>query len=139
MAKFQILVPTNGERFYSITEKVKDEVKKIDLTEGLLILQIMHTSCALTINEDFAPEAHEDMSLFLKHLAPRNLKFIKHDDEGPDDSPSHMKSILLNQTLSLPIESGEIQLGRWQGLFLAEFRDAPQKRTINGRVFWEKA
>ena len=67
---------------------------------------------------------------FMKHLAPRNLNFITHTLEGPDDSPSHMKSILLQSSLAIPVDKGEIFLGRWQGLYLAEFRDQPKRREI---------
>lgn len=70
------------------------------------------------------------MEKFLMHLAPRNLSFIEHDDEGEDDSPSHMKSILLNQNMGLIVESGEIVMGTWQGIYLAEFRDAPHSRKV---------
>lgn len=70
------------------------------------------------------------MENFLKHIASRDLPFIEHTLEGPDDSPSHMKSILLQQHLAIPVEEGELLLGTWQGIYLAEFRDAPHQRSI---------
>ncbi|NRA47028.1 MAG: YjbQ family protein [Oligoflexales bacterium] len=108
MAKLrEIGFKTTGERFYNITEQVKKEAASHN--SGVLYLFIMHTSCALTINEAFDDSARTDMEAFLKHLAPENLHFIEHTAEGPDDSPSHMKSILLQQSLCLPVENGELR------------------------------
>lgn len=124
-------VQTNGEAFYDITSDLKSWASQnLEKRSGVLHLFIMHTSCALTINESYDPAARSDMEKFLMHLAPRNLSFIEHDDEGEDDSPSHMKSILLNQNMGLIVESGEIVMGTWQGIYLAEFRDAPHSRKV---------
>lgn len=121
----------HGERFYDITNEVKSSLNQINaLNNGLLYLFCLHTSCALTISESFDPSAKNDLEEFLKNLAPRNAKFITHTTEGPDDSPSHMKSILLNQHICLPVVDGNLLLGTWQGIYLAEFRDAPHKRKI---------
>ena len=76
----------------------------------------------------FDPDARIDMENFLQHLAPRNLSFITHTAEGPDDSPSHMKSILLNSGLQLFIDNGKLVLGQWQAIYLAEFRDGNHER-----------
>jgi secondary thiamine-phosphate synthase enzyme len=97
---------------------------------GVLHIFLKHTSAALTISESYERSAKDDMEAFLKHLAPRNLAFIQHTTEGPDDSPSHMKSILLNPSLTLIIKNGEMVLGTWQGLYLAEFRDGTHERKI---------
>jgi secondary thiamine-phosphate synthase enzyme len=89
----EIVIQTQGEKFYSITELVQSELTQIlkesGSSSGMLFLQCAHTSCGLCISESFDPNAKEDLESFLKHLAPRNLSFIKHDSEGPDDSPSH--------------------------------------------------
>ncbi|TNF01906.1 MAG: YjbQ family protein [Deltaproteobacteria bacterium] len=124
-------VQTNGESFYDITKELKKwSLENLASRSGVLHLFIMHTSCALTINESYDPAARRDMERFMKHLAPRDLAFIEHDDEGEDDSPSHMKSILLNQNLGLVVEKGELVIGTWQGIYLAEFRDAPHNRKV---------
>ena len=126
-----LIVNTNGEAFYDITNDIKNNLEGLSgNSDGVLHMFILHTSCALTINESFDPSAKRDMERFLKHLAPRNLDFIEHDAEGPDDSPSHMKSILLNQNIALPIEKGEMLLGEWQGIYLAEFRDGSKQRKV---------
>ena len=126
-----VIVNTSGEGFYDITESVKEVGNElINADEGLFYLFTMHTSCALTINESFDPSAKVDMENFMKHIAPRNLSFITHTAEGPDDSPSHMKSILLNQNLCLPVIDGQIELGTWQGIYLTEFRDDHKSRNV---------
>ena len=126
---------TSGEKFYDITSSLNSFFKKevtpyFKSNSGVLHLFLQHTSCALTISEAYDPSAKKDLESFMKHLAPRSLNFITHTLEGPDDSPSHMKSILLQSSLTVPINKGGIFLGKWQGLYLAEFRDEPKRREI---------
>ena len=130
MALKRLGISTNGEKFYNITKDIRDIVKDQKINEGIIHLFCMHTSCGLTINESFDPSAREDLEQYLKYIAPRNLDFIKHDSEGPDDSPSHMKTMLTAQQLAIPLEEGELTIGTWQGIYLCEFRDSPKKRTI---------
>ena len=127
-----ILIETRGERFYEITKMVLEQIKEMnpDRMNGVAHLFIAHTSCALSITEAYDPDAVSDVQKFLEHTAPRNLPFIKHTTEGEDDSPSHMKSAMLQQNLAFIVEKGEILLGQWQGIFLAEFRDAPKQRKV---------
>jgi len=127
-----IKLNTRGERFYNITDEVQKELLKLNSKNesGIAHLFITHTSCGLTINESYDPSAREDLESFLDHIAPRNLPFIKHTDEGEDDSPSHMKTLLVNQSMSFIVDSGELILGTWQGIYLCEFRDSPKQRNI---------
>jgi len=127
-----IVQSTTGEKFYEITDLVKSELTKQNpnSSDGILSLFITHTSCGLTINESYDPSAKRDMENFLKHCAPRNLSFIEHTAEGPDDSPSHMKTMLVNQNMSFIVDKGELVLGTWQGIYLCEFRDDPKQRKI---------
>ena len=128
----EIMIETSGEKFYEITKDVKSELTSLlkDSTSGVIHLFVNHTSCALTVNESYDPSAKKDLEEFLKHCAPRNLAFIKHTDEGEDDSPSHMKSMLLNQSMSFIVDKRELVLGTWQGIYLCEFRDSPKTRSI---------
>ena len=130
-------IRTEGEKFYNITADVQRGLQRIVegaesavVKHGVLHLFTTHTSCALTISEAFDPSAADDMASFLGHLAPPRLPFITHTSEGLDDSPSHMKSILLQQSLGIIVESGKMVLGQWQGIYLAEFRHSPKKRTV---------
>lgn len=131
MEHFTLTIKTHGEKFYDITREVLHWVdQNLSSRSGVLHLFIIHTSCALTINEAYDPSAKRDMQRFLDHLAPRDLNFIEHTTEGEDDSPSHMKSMLLNQNLGIIIENGNLVIGQWQGIYLAEFRDAPNSRKV---------
>ena len=128
----EIIIRTNNEGMVEFTLQIKEWIGNNLTTSscGILHLFLMHTSAALTISESYDPSAKEDIEQFLKYLSPRNLGFIKHTTEGPDDSPSHMKSILLNPSLNLIINQGELVLGTWQGLYLAEFRDGHRERKM---------
>ena len=127
-----IVIKTRDEGLVDITSVLQSAVKEKypNFSSGILFLHLPHTSCALTINEGYDPDARIDMENFLQHLAPRNLGFITHTAEGPDDSPSHMKSILLNSGLQIFVEDGKFVLGQWQAVYLAEFRDGPHDRKI---------
>lgn len=127
-----IIIDTNGEKFHQITDEIKTEALKLTGSKsGLLYLFLPHTSCGLLIQESFDPSAKTDMEKFLKHLAPRELEFIEHTAEGPDDSPSHMKSIVSGHTLAIIVEDGQLVLGQWQGIYLSEFRDGVHSRKIH--------
>jgi secondary thiamine-phosphate synthase enzyme len=131
MKSWKLPIHTSGERFYDISKEVRSSLKgAITEQSGLLIVYNPHTSCGLTISESFDSSARVDMQKFLNHLAPRNLAFIEHTAEGPDDSPSHMKSILLETSLQLIIEDGKLLMGQWQGIYLCEFRDSNKTRTL---------
>ena len=127
MKKKTLEIKTHGENFYDITDKIKSIETSGD---GTLQLFLPHTSCGLCISEAYDPSAIRDVGEFMKHLAPRDLSFITHTAEGEDDSPSHMKSVILQQSLQLIVESSDLVLGQWQGIYLAEFRDAPHTRKI---------
>lgn len=123
-------ISTQGEGFVEITQQVASFINQSQVQSGVLIIQNTHTSCGLTINEAYDPSAKKDMVNFLKHLAPENLKFIEHTDEGPDDSPSHMKALLVQPSLNIIIDQGKMLLGQWQGIYLCEFRRAPKTRRL---------
>lgn len=133
-----LIINTSGEGFYDITNNLIAKFDHKSLTSGICTIFCPHTSCALTISEGFDPQARQDIEKFLQHLAPRNLAFIKHNAEGPDDSPSHMKSVLLHQSITLLIEHGKPKLGSWQSIFLAEFRDRSHKREVWFKVISHK-
>lgn len=131
MAYETIQIQTDGEGLYPFTDHLEEVAAG---KTGILFLFCRHTSCALLISENYDPTARQDLESFFKYLAPRDLPFIRHTLEGEDDSPSHMKAAVLHQHLAIPIEKGELLLGSWQGIFLAEFRDAPKKRQIIAKV-----
>lgn len=131
----KICILTEGESFYNITDSVNNIFHQhwrnsSSPTSGILYLFTPHTSCALTISEAFDPSAAHDMENFMKQVAPTDLPFIQHTSEGVDDSPSHMKSILLNTGLHLIVDQNELILGTWQGIYLCEFRNSHKKREV---------
>ncbi|MCH9633064.1 MAG: hypothetical protein S4CHLAM6_14150 [Chlamydiae bacterium] len=130
--KLNIKIVQSG--FHNITDNIENILKNKILNKhsnsGILNLFCMHTSCALLINESWDSSAREDLEKFFNHIAPEDLPFIEHVLEGPDDSPAHMKSALLHQSLSLIVDDSKLVLGRWQGVFLAEFRRAACQRQV---------
>ena len=89
-----------------------------------------HTSASLTICENYDPESREDVESFFERVVPENQPWYKHTLEGPDDSPSHIRSILTQPSITIPIDKGKLSLGTWQGLFLFEHRAVPHNRNL---------
>ena len=98
--------------------------------KGLLNLLIKHTSAALALNENADPDVRHDLNMIFDPLVPENAPFYLHTDEGPDDMPSHAKSVIVGSTLTLPITGGHLNLGTWQGIYLCEFRDYGGPRRL---------
>lgn len=97
---------------------------------GLLNLLIKHTSAALALNENADPDVRHDLNIIFDRLVPENAPFYLHTDEGPDDMPSHAKSVIVGSALTLPITDGHLNLGTWQGIYLCEFRDYGGPRRV---------
>ncbi len=98
--------------------------------KGLLNLLIKHTSAALALNENADPDVRHDLREIFDRLVPENAPYYLHTDEGSDDMPSHAKSVIVGSSLTLPITSGRLNLGVWQGIYLCEFRDYGGQRKI---------
>jgi len=96
---------------------------------GILYLFVQHTSCALTVNENYDPDVRKDMDMCLDKIVPEDLNWL-HTDEGKDDSVSHTKAVLVGPTIQIPITDGRLNLGTWQGIYLTEFRHAPHARRV---------
>lgn len=97
---------------------------------GMLNLFVKHTSCALTINENFDPDVRVDMNAIFDRLVKENEVYYRHIDEGSDDMPSHFKSTMTGVSLSIPITNGKLNMGTWQGIYLCEFRNYGGARAI---------
>ncbi len=121
---------TDGQRLYEITSDVAEVVDRSGVSEGLCTVFIQHTSASLTIQENADPSARKDLERWLTRLVPENDPHFTHTAEGPDDMPSHIKSALTATSLSIPVNSGALMLGTWQGIYLWEHRRAAQRRTI---------
>ncbi|GAW07984.1 hypothetical protein LENED_010016 [Lentinula edodes] len=114
-----------------ITDEVTSQIEAglKDVQVGMLFLFVKHTSCALTLNENWDPDVRKDMDMALDCVVPESLDWL-HTDEGPDDSVSHTKSSLVGSTISIPITNGSLNLGTWQGIYLTEFRRLAHTRTV---------
>lgn len=115
--------------FHLITTQVFDAIPKWP-QEGMLQLFIQHTSAGICINENADASVRHDFNLFFDRLAPENLPGIRHDMEGPDDMPAHIKSVLSGTSVTLPIVDGRPALGTWQGIYLCEFRTKATRRNL---------
>jgi secondary thiamine-phosphate synthase enzyme len=130
-------IRTKGKGTYEITAEVAKIVRQSDIANGTLTVFVQHTSCSLVIMENAAPAARRDLENFFERLVPENADY-EHDDEGPDDSTSHIRMALTRTSEVIPIAGRELQLGTWQGIFLFEHRRAPHRRQIVVTVMGEK-
>lgn len=115
--------------FHLITQEILANLPALPQA-GLLNLFVKHTSCALSINENYDPSVRTDMEYIYNRLVPENDARYIHTDEGADDMPSHAKSSLTGVSLVIPITDGKLNLGTWQGIYLCEFRDYGGPRKI---------
>jgi len=127
---------TPGRGFTEITGDVTAWLGRTGVCEGLLTLLCRHTSASLLIQENAAPAVRYDLSGWLDRLAPEGAAY-RHDDEGPDDMPAHLMATLTGVNLSIPVISGRMALGKWQGIYLAEHRRAPHRRQVALNVLGE--
>jgi secondary thiamine-phosphate synthase enzyme len=113
-----------------LTEQVQAAVRAAKVTTGLCTVFVHHTSASLLITENADPAVHRDLEAFISRLAPDGDRLFTHVDEGPDDMPSHVRSVLTQTSLGIPIARGRCDLGTWQGVYLWEHRHAPHTRKI---------
>lgn len=129
-ANTTVSVATRGKGLYAFTDAVEDWVSKQRLTNGLLTVFVQHTSCSLVIQENADPDVTLDLRDFFERLVPEDEKDYRHTTEGPDDMTSHIRSTLTQTSLSIPLISGRLALGTWQGLYLFEHRSRPHQRRV---------
>ena len=127
----EIIINTKGSGLYDFTEQTKSFVYKNNLINGILNINILHTSASLTIQENADSDVLYDLNNFFNKLVPMNNKLYKHTTEGEDDMPAQIKSALTNSHLTLSVKDREIILGTWQGLYLFEHRLNNQTRKIS--------
>lgn len=128
-AHAMLTIDTRGKGLTDISREVRDWVGAQGMSDGLLTLFCRHTSASLLIQENAAPAARRDLEAFFERIAPEDADY-EHDDEGPDDMPSHIRSALTQTQLSIPVSGGALALGTWQGIFLFEHRRDPHRRQV---------
>ena len=129
-ALHRLEVRTAGRGLTDITAPVLRWVAEQGIGTGLLRLWCRHTSASLLVQENASPEVLDDLEDFLRRVVPEGPGLYRHDDEGPDDMPAHIRAALTQTQLSIPVADGRPVLGTWQGIFLWEHRDRPHRREI---------
>ena len=128
--KSTLAVETQGKGMYNFTRLVEDRLRDWGIREGVCHLFVQHTSASLVISESYDPSARMDMEVFMEKIAPERETWYKHTMEGDDDSPSHMRAMLTNTSLSIPVDGGQMSLGTWQGIYLFEHRKRGHHRRV---------
>jgi|TARA_B100000530_G_scaffold122298_1_gene76343 secondary thiamine-phosphate synthase enzyme len=127
----EIKVKTNGQGFYNFTQRTLEWLNNQKIKNGILNINIMHTSASLVIQENADPDVLHDLKNFFHKLVPMDEKLYKHSTEGKDDMPAHIKSVLTNNQLTLSLKNKNLILGTWQGLYLFEHRIEKQTRVLS--------
>ena len=128
---FNFQINTDGQKLYEFTNEIIKWVKKNKFNDGILNLNIQHTSASLIVQENADPDVLHDLKNFFHKLVPMDEKLYKHSTEGKDDMPAHIKSALTNNQLTLSLKNKNLILGTWQGLYLFEHRIEKQTRVLS--------
>jgi len=130
----ELQVATAGRGTQAIGPQVAEAVAASGVVEGLCTVFVHHTSCSLLLNENADPAVRRDLEAFLERLVPDGDPLFTHDAEGPDDMPAHVRSVLTQTSIGIPVAQGRLALGTWQGLYLWEHRTSPHRRTVSVTV-----
>jgi secondary thiamine-phosphate synthase enzyme len=133
----RLRVSTRGKGFYEITAQIEEWLGGTSVREGLLTVFIQHTSASLTIQENADPDVVHDLNAFFNRLVAEDNRLYRHTVEGADDMPAHIRSALTATQLSIPVSSGRMALGAWQGVYVFEHRAAAHQRTVVLHVLGE--
>ena len=123
-------VATDGRGTYEITAEVQAAVRRAGVTTGVCQIFVHHTSASVIVCENADPSVRRDLEAFLFRLAPDGDRLFVHTAEGPDDMPAHVRTILTQVSLQVPVANGRADLGTWQGIYLYEHRRAPHRRRL---------
>jgi secondary thiamine-phosphate synthase enzyme len=126
----ELTLATRGRGTYDLTGQVQDAVRAAGVQTGLCHLFIRHTSASLILCENADPTVRADLERFMQRLVPDGDPLFAHDAEGPDDMPAHVRTVLTQSDLTLPVRDGRCALGTWQGVYLWEHRTAPHTRKV---------
>jgi len=121
---------TSGQGLREITRPIEQWTAAQNMSSGLLTLFCRHTSASLIVQENAAPEVRTDIEAWVARLAPEDPSAYAHRDEGPDDMPAHLRTLLTQVQLSIPLLDGRLALGTWQGIYLFEHRRRPHRRSL---------
>jgi len=133
----QLTIETRGQGLTDITAPACRFVAAQGVATGLLTLWCRHTSASLTVQENADPTVRADIGRYFETLAPEDPGRYAHDDEGPDDMPAHLRTMLTQTSLSVPVVDGRLVLGAWQAIYLFEHRRQPHRRDITLHLIGE--
>ena len=134
LMRHQLDVSTGGRGFTRLDGLLNQWLVSTGVQEGALHLTCLHTSASLTINENADPRVLQDLASWMDRIVPRDHPY-RHDDEGPDDMPAHIKASTLGSSVSIPITDGRLALGTWQGIYLGEHRNHGGSRKVVATVY----
>ena len=127
----ELTVRTRGRGTYDITERVAALVDASPAQDGLATVFVHHTSASLIICENADPSVRSDLEAFAARLVPDGDRLFTHDAEGPDDMPAHVRTVLTQTSIGIPVIARKLALGTWQGLYLWEHRTSPHERKVS--------
>ena len=130
VSQHELSVETNGRGTYDLSADVQAAVQQSGVKSGMCHIFVRHTSASLMLCENADPAVMRDLETYMSRLAPDGDPMFTHTDEGPDDMPAHIRSILTQSDLNLPVRDGRCALGTWQGVFLWEHRHRGHRRSI---------
>ncbi len=134
----ELQIQTTGAGLYEFTSDVTTFLRQNAVETGVLTLFVRHTSCSLLIQENADPDVQTDLQAYFSRLVPRSddpsMGYLTHVLEGPDDMPAHIKAAMMPVSLTIPIFSGRLVLGTWQGIYLFEHRDRPHRRSVFAHI-----
>ena len=133
--KTALEISTRGKGLHDITETVRAQLRDWNVQEGMCFLFLPHTSASLVMSENWDPTARADLETFMERLVPERDRWYTHDLEGPDDATSHIRSMLTDTSLTIPVDDGNLSLGTWQGIYLFEHRARPHRRKVLVRAW----
>ena len=136
-ARGTIDLQTSGQGLVEITGRVGAWVAEQGVVLGLLTLFLHHTSASLLIQENADPDVLHDLHAFFQRVVPEDVRFYRHNQEGPDDMPAHIRAALTTTQLAIPVEDGRPDLGRWQGIYVFEHRSSPKQRRLTLHLMGE--
>jgi secondary thiamine-phosphate synthase enzyme len=133
----EMTIATKGRGTYDITREVAEIIRASAARNGLATIFIHHTSASLIICENADPSVRRDLEAFAARLVPDGDRIFSHDAEGDDDMPAHVRTVLTQTSIGVPIANARLTLGTWQGLYLWEHRTSPHRRTVSVTVIGE--
>jgi len=132
--KTNLEISTHGKGLHDITEIVRAQLRVWNVREGICFLFLPHTSASLVMSENWDPTARTDLETFMERLAPEGDRWYTHTLEGDDDATSHIRAMLTDTSLTVPVDAGNLSLGTWQGFYVFEHRTRPHRRRVLMRV-----